>query len=571
MKTYFCENCGCQLNIDDRFCENCGRPVPTDISENAKKSTIYSTDSLYKSGNLNKQDSIVQSSKNDGDDVISFFSREGWKSRWNDAAHKYGNENLGIIIINKSGSAENSSNYNDFVQSLTKYVAFRQEHGIYYFVLDVETQIVFTRGNAFISSKSIINILKEVYRVAKPKYLLLVGDEETIGAVKWESEAYIAPAPMPSSCRRKGDSDRFVDSDLPYLTLDSESPWSGQQWQDYSFEQCVRVGRIPCRTKNACIEAVTYFEKAIYLDKQKRDLYSFALSAQKWEETTKTIYHPFGNKVFTSPNFTVKDFLGDGLQRLSEGTEPNLLFFNLHGSAQDNYWYGEYLGYYPEAFSQNCLPSGERGYVIGSEACYGAKPNDYNSILTNAFQRGCLAFCGSTQIAYGCGDGNCCCADILVGEWIKKVADGYTFGDAYIAALKRLCQSDLDPETIKTLAEFSLYGDPSLSLVGVKSSVLKSFGRKSLPLQKGIHIPMPDVRKAVRLKLAMVNEAIEAKLNQYVERYQKDFADTNPYFCEVRGCNSYQAVYSKDFGVITKIMKVYFDKNGNVRNVYISK
>ncbi len=568
MKRYFCENCGSQLNVDDQFCENCGHPVPAGINENSKNSTIYSKGSLHEFNNLNRKDPLVQSSKNDEEEIF-FFSHDGWESSWNDAAKKYGNDNLGIIVTNMVGSDDDNVRlkYDNLVHTLTKYIAFRRQNGVYYFVLDMATQTVLIPQGYAVSSKSVVSVLKEIYRVAKPKYLLIVGNEESIGAVKWESETYVAPG----ADVNRGDSDRFVDSDLPYLTLDFESPWSGQQWQDYSFEQCVRVGRVPSRALSAYGEAITYFENVINLDREKRALDSFGLSAQFWEATTKIVYQPFGKELLTSPNILEKDFLVDGIQKLNGGREPNLLYFALHGSDQTHYWYGENneRNYFPEVFSPNCLPS-VGGYVIGSEACYGAKPNDCGSILSSALKQGCLAFLGSSQIAYSGRWGGCGCADFMVGEWLKKVADGYTFGDAYIAALKQLCRSELKPEVIKTLAEYSLYGDPSLSLVAAKSSAMNFFRRNSLPLQNGIHIPMPDVRKAVSLRLTKVTEAIEAKLNRYIENYQKDFVGTTPYFFEVKGCNSYQAVYTKDLGLFSKIMKVYFDKNGNIGDVYFS-
>lgn len=580
MKRYFCENCGSQLTSDDRYCENCGYPVSADIMEIKQKSIDFSTGFSSGFKSMKRKDTSAQTLNIEDEDIIFFFSHEGWEKCWGDAARQYGNENLGIIIINRNESLKRyceeiqplySEFYNDFIQSLKKYIGFRREYGIFYFVLDMNSQIVLTRGCTSVSSENIVNILKKIYRVAKPKYLLLVGDEEVIGSVKWENETYVAPDPLAMSFGVEGDSDRFVDSDLPYLTLDMKSPWSGQEWQNYTFESCVRVGRIPCHTIDGYAGAVAYFENAINLGSTQQDLKSFALSAQTWEKTSKTIYRPLGREVYTSPNKTAEDFMAGALKDFCGGREPNLLFFNLHGSPDVNYWIGEGEVGITKAFTSNCLPSKGIGYVIGTEACYGAKPADVGSMLFTAFQNGCVAFLGSTQIAYGLGNGECFCADILVGEWIKKVAEQYTVGDAYVAALKQLCQNELDLEEIKTLAEFSLYGDPSLSLFSAKPSVLKSFNPKSLPLQKGIHIPMPDIRKAVSLKLTKVNEAIEAKLKQYIERDYKDFVGTTPYFCELRGRNGYQATYSKNLGFISKIMKVYFDKNGNIGKVYISK
>ncbi len=560
MKKYFCENCGNQLTSDDRFCENCGYAVRSE-DDYSKKSIDCSIELMPEFKNLKKKFAPGKASKKEDEDIIFLFSCEGWKNRWSDAARKYGHDNLGIILTNSNAS------YDNYNRSLTKYIAFRREQGTFYFVLDMDTQIVWNCGDNSVNYKSIVKILKEIYRVAKPKYLLLVGDEKVIDSAKWYNVNYVKPNP-----EREGDSDKYVDSDLPYLTLDLESPWSGQQWHNFLFEGCVRVGRIPCLSVDGYKSAVAYFENVMRSDSNRQALNSFALSAKLWEKTSKIIYRPFEREVYTSPEKTAFDFMKDTLKCYCGGQEPNLLFFSLHGNPQVNYWMGDDGGeYYPMAFTSDCLPPGGSRYVIGTTACYGAKPTDDESMLFTAIQNGCIAYLGSTQIAYGATDGSCCCSDVLVGEWIKKVAERYTFGDAYIAALKQLCHENMDPCEIKTLAEFSLYGDPSLAMFRSKSSTMKSFGLKSIPLQQGIQVPMPDVLEAVNLRLIRVNDAIESKLKHYIENHYEDFIGTTPYFCEVSGRNEYQAIYSKDVGVISKICIVYFDKNGNIDRVYISK
>lgn len=573
MKKFFCENCGFRLNPEDRFCENCGQPVFTDAGGNAKKA-FDAPAFLSGSSRLPQKDLPVAALGTEDKDFISFFSREDWESRWREAARLYGHENLGIILINPEAMSEDdeegrlsSSTLDDFIFFLIKYVAFRREQGIYYFVLDVATQGVLRLNGNSVSAQNIIDILQKIYRVAKPKYLLLIGDEDVVDSVVWENEMYIAPDNVSVFDEGLGDVDRVVNSDLPYFTFDLTSPWSGQSWQDYSFGACVRVGRIPCHSYEG---AIAYLDCVMGFGGDQ-ELISFALSAQTWAETSETIFSPLGRKVYTSPAKTANDFMAGALKDFCGGQEPNLLFFNLHGSPNVNYWIGEGKEGVTMAFDADCLPFVRIGYVIGTEACYGAKPADEESLLCTALQNGCIAFLGSTQIAYGACDGECSCADVLVGEWIKKVAEKYTVGDAYVAALIKLCQSELDLEEIKTLAEFSLYGDPSLSLLCAKPSVLKSLLKKAVPLQKGIHIPMPDIRRAIGLELAKVTDEIQSKLNSYIEKYHMDFAGTSPCFYAVKGRNEYQAVYSKNSGVLSKTMKIYFDKRGNVGKVYFSK
>lgn len=576
MKKFFCENCGCRLNEEDLFCENCGYPMVTDTREIQKKaSDSPAFSSEFK--RLLKKDVPISSNKIVDEDLFSFFSREDWESRWHKVAQLYGNENLGIILINQTAMNDkdrsNDSDFEDFVCYLEKYVAFRREQGIFYFVLDISSQRIFNFGDCSVNIQNVVNVLRKIYQVEKPKYLFMIGNEEVFDSVVWENRLYEPPSIFNV---KPGDDDQVVNSDLPYFTFDFASPWDGQRWQDYSFESCVRVGRLPCHSYDS---AIAYLGHVVGFGGE-RELNPFALSAKTWEKTSKTIYHTLGEEVYTSPIREAKDFMAGALKHFCGGQEPNLLFFNLHGNLYKNEWFGERIKECeeekeedkPKAFSADCLPFLKSGYVIGTEACYGAKPCDEESILCTALQNGCIAFLGSTQSAYGFAEGPCGSADILVGEWLEKVAEGYTFGDAYIEALKKLCQRELDSHEIKTLAEFSLYGDPSLSLLCKKPTVMKSLFKKSAPLQKGIHIPMPDVRRIIELAIIQVSEKIQSALNSYIEENHSEFIGTTPYFCEVKGRNEYHAVYSMDVGMFSKTMVIYFDKkNGKVEKVYFSK
>lgn len=572
MKNFFCENCGHRLTEQDRFCENCGHPIVTDTREIHKKTADFSA-SLFESERSFKNDIPVSAIKIEDEDIFSFFSRGDWESRWHKVAQLYGNENLGIILVNltvmNDKDDSNGRDFEDFVCYLKKYIAFRREQGIFYFVLDISSQRILNFGDGSVSMQNVVNVLKKIYQVEKPKYLFMIGNEEVFDSVVWKNELYL---PRWIANVEPGDDDQVVNSDLPYFTFDFASPWQGQRWQDYPFESCVRVGRLPCRSYDS---ANAYFNLVVGFGGEQ-ELNPFALSAKTWEKTSKTIYRPLGGEVYTSPIKESKDFMAGALKHFCGGQDPNLLFFNLHGSSHTdiNEWFGESVKEegMPEAFSADCLPLLKRGYAIGTEACYGAKPCDDRSILCTALQNGCLAFLGSTQSAYGWANGSCGCADILVGEWLQKVAEGYTFGDAYIEALKKLCQRELDSHAIKTLAEFSLYGDPSLSLLCKKPTAMKSLFKKSAPLQKGIHIPMPDVRRIIELAIIQVSEKIQSALNSYIEENHSEFIGTTPYFCEVKGRNEYHAVYSKDVGMFSKTMVIYFDKkNGKVEKVYFSK
>jgi len=509
----FCEYCGVKLPDDSNFCFRCGRAV----------APIMPT----------------------GPGNPYIFSDRSWSIQWRRASEKAGA--LGIILTD----TRNCVGVSAFKQSLDAYIRFKASRGVHYYVLDLADQQVAYRTEGT-EPENVISVLKSIYSVIRPEYLMIVGDHNAIGTVKWKNRAH--------------DSDSFVESDLPYISLDMQSPWEGQE---YDFKNCVRVGRIPAQARTGFAEAGTYFANAMKsLPARRQTIHGFSLAAMEWDAVSRRIHKkglPRG-VYFTSPPSNKNDFAGR-LPR-AEGEKPNLLYFNLHGSAHTELWYGQDGSSYPEAFSAPCLNDLSAGYMLGTEACYGAKPvfGKNPTMVLHAMQNGCLAFLGSTQVAYGSVSMIKLCADVLVGEYIHQLSQGSTAGDAFLAGLEKLHRSPANTDSeIKTLAEFALYGDPSTALL--RGGV----GAKSAPAVRtgGYHVPMPDVRKAVELKLASVSGEISGKLNAYVKQNHGAFSHITPKYYEVSGYGGYQAMYSSDQR--ESILKVYFDRNGNVDKVCVSR
>lgn len=552
MRKYFCENCGCQLTLDDRFCENCGHPVPTGLFDTAQNRISGLEDDIF------------------------IFSQKDWEKRWKGVAQTYGCKNLGIILINTDGQ---ENKLTEFLQTVKDYIVFRKERGIHYYILDLSNEVVSKKRSP--RYDHVVALLKEVYQKAKPKYLFILGDNKAIGSAKWDNPSYSAG---------NGDHDKYVDSDLPYVTLDTEAPQKGQDWSKFDFERVgIRVGRVPARKATGFAEACRYLKNAIRLDNTLREIRPFALLMKAAEKSDEQIFQSSRYNVVTSPKYWLKDCVGGGISRLNSGIEPNVLLFDLHGCDTTYFWYGDNgKGYKPETFSSDCLPFGDSAYFIGTMSCYGAKPNAYEEgkdegnrvgILNKALKNGCLAFLGSTQIAYGPIDGEnlagemipspVSCAVILVGEFTNGINRGLTAGDAYIFGLKELTKKNkLKDAALKTLAEFALYGDPVAGFKTAQSMNPLFFEQDDDgSFNTEIHIPMPDVRRAVRLKLAIVNQTIAKKVTDFVVNYYEEFSTVIPTYCEMTGCGGYQAIYSKDDGPIQRIMKIYFDAQGNIEEV----
>ena len=113
------------------------------------------------------------------------------------------------------------------------------------------------------------------------------------------------------------------------------------------------------------------------------------------------------------------------------------------------------------------------GTVAAMECCYGGEL--YDPLLLSSRQAGicntylagkAYGYFGSSTIAYGPAEGNGS-ADLLCQYFLRRVLAGASLGRAALEARQEFAQAgpDLDPIDVKTLAQFSLFGDPSITPV----------------------------------------------------------------------------------------------------------
>ena len=523
MTMFYCEECGAKIIPGSRFCEECGTPVPED-------------EWVIENDECDKRKPSTQV-------VDSLFFHETWKNEWSSVAGC-----KGLIVIN----SEETTGLESFYDSLSNYICYSRGRGVDYHVLDINNQIV-VHDSCDNSVYSIVDVLKQIYDVSKPDYLLIIGDEKSISDVSWENKSY--------------DGDSYVFSDLPYLTFDCRSPFSQGS---YSFSSdYVSVGRIPCSAGDNFATAVRYFDYVIHHGKTAENDCSFGLSAFVWKEESKVCFSPIGHRLLCSPDVTIEHARNKGIEGLSNGEKPSLLYFNLHGSDQTPYWYGQKEDRYPEVIDPKVIGDYTNGYFVGVEACYGAKYHDLipeESILLTALNHGCLGFLGSSMIAYGSLEEPGCCADIIVREYLSCLKQGLSSGHAYLKALKKLCDSEIDDAVIKTMAEFALYGDPSLSLTSKNKK-----GDKTPTRLHSISVGIPNVRYAVNYSLCSVSEKIDGILRNYIEKNHRDFSDVVPTHYYDSSSRQGQSVYTKDCGEFKQYLKLYYDSQGSVKAHYLSK
>lgn len=525
----FCENCGAELLPGAKFCEQCGETV-AQYANTSLKEEHTSTALLF-------------------DQV---FIDESWTSKWLTVVlseREKGNR-VGIILTN-TGECYSDSYKDIFAQ----YIAHKYEQGICYILLD----LYMFKSFSFINTddlNEIISLIKDVYSVAVPDYLMIVGDASVIPSAVWENMAQ--------------DGDAYVTSDLPYLTLSTFSPWEGLS---LDLQDVPAVGRIPASPDNNFVEAVRYFHNQMELPSEFSKTNEFGLTTRSWQDLSVGMFKLIGENIYFSPELTIEDFNIRGISQINHNISPNLLYFNLHGSSLTDYWYGESVNHQTDpTFAASSLPN-TNGYVIGVEACYGAKPtiNEENedSILLAAIQNGCSAFVGSCNIAYGSSSYQyASCADIIIPHFLYHVNEGYSYGDSFVYGLKNLdAKSDWDDTSIKTLAQFGLYGDPSTCL----KKGNRELKRKTVPSKKSFSINMPNVRRAVSLSIASVSAKIEEKMSTYISEKHCKFIGCVPSHYKVSGSNLNQAVYIKKCSDTVDVLKLYYNDSGHILKEYISK
>ena len=534
----FCEQCGARLTPGTRFCEECGAAVASEAHDAVSTDTVCGAS-----------------------DFKSIFRSSEWDAAWRRVASDAGDCELGLIVTRENALlSQIDAPASAFHALIADYVDSAAKRGVRYCYLNLDEFPDF-EGNGFVGS--VVSALRRIVDVARPKYMFILGNEEIINVARWENRA--------------GDGDEEVESDLCYTTLDCESPWEGQE---YDFDEAIRVGRLPTYASEGFDNFKAYFDNAaLHIGKMDR-LIPYGLSALVWEEETN---YEFGQ--IASRQVDVSPLVGKANVAAHMGSESNLFFFNLHGSGQTRYWYGQEGCDYPEAFSPSVLRQMDRPYFLGVEACYGARYLDgltpEDSIVLTAMQRHCIAFLGSSRIAFGTSSPTGSCADFVVGSFVKAINQGESAGDAHVAGLKRLTDDSelMDDADIKTMAEFALYGDPS-ARKGANASAkgLRGLFASGSKVRKGLSVPMPDIRRAIRLAVVEVDAKIEAIVDDYVKR------EVLPELAGAIGAGRVQSktvkmtksglnqkIYSFKDGVLRRVAKVYFDDKGCVRKALVSK
>jgi len=284
------------------------------------------------------------------------------------------------------------------------------------------------------------------------EYFLLIGGDDIVPFHRIPNPVY----------EPNGDTDREIYSDSPYASTDDE----------YLVPERA-LGRIPDSNSKDPQFLLDQIENIIDSHTQnQKSGGNFGYSAEVWKEASKDVYQAMGRnqRLTYSPPAVARKLRKNLLN------QKKLLYFNLHGNENTASWYGQPRGRstLTVAFNAKQLDTIDiEKVIVLSEACYGAHifGKDFDTSIPLKFlEQKAECFVGSTMISYGSLVPPISAADVLAKYFFQYVKDGVPYGVAFLNAKKdyakkmiRLGLFHVDEVDAKTLLEFVLYGDPSLT------------------------------------------------------------------------------------------------------------
>lgn len=314
------------------------------------------------------------------------------------------------------------------------------------------------------------NAIDGVYKALAPDYLMILGAIDVIPHQDLKNPMF--------STDPDGDDDRIAWGDLPYAC---DAPYS-RNIKDFTGPTRV-VGRLPDITGQDDSKYLVGLLKTAssWQGRQKSD-YSkcLGISAEKWQESTaESLTNIFGSdtSLHNSPT--------EGFKWSKALINRRSHFVNCHGGDVYPFFLGQASDdddNMPESHSAAFVAlTGKilEGTVMSAECCYGgqlynpsAEQDSHQMGMCNTYlAKKAYGFFGSTTIAYGPFSGNDQ-ADLICQFFLQRVLAGASLGRATLEARQRFIErcSPLSPMNRKTLAQFNLYGDPSITPVDVKKS-----------------------------------------------------------------------------------------------------
>jgi hypothetical protein len=340
------------------------------------------------------------------------------------------------------------------------------------------------------SEKDNKHAIDAVCQALVPSYLMILGSTDVVPHQRLTNPLY----------HPDDDDDKTVPSDLPYAC---EAPF-GRKIAAFRAPTRV-VGRLPDLTGGRDPGyLVSLIRTACRQMPRPASAYdaAFGLTAEVWRSSTASSVGTLfaaASRLHVSPK--------EGPHWAPAALTPLSHFINCHGAPHDYRFYGQKGRDYPVSHDSRDLAGLREGTVLAAECCYGAEL--WNPIrqggkvaMCNAYlAAGALAYLGSSTIAYGPASGNAQ-ADLVCQYFFRSIRAGASSGRACLEARLGYVRhaGTLSPTDLKTLAQFNLMGDPSLTAI-VAASRLIVPGRSGSKSRKAIGAAERSERLSRRLTL----------------------------------------------------------------------
>lgn len=313
-----------------------------------------------------------------------------------------------------------------------------------------------------------------IYKALKPDYIMLLGSVDVIPHQDLQN-----PVWSPGS----SDPDKFAYGDIPYAC---DAPYSTHA---KSFVGPTRVvGRLPDLTgaddPKYLLDLLKVAANWKALPQDKYTDY-FGITANVWRESTKlSLKFIFGNSA------KLNNCPPEGPTWQKTELNSRMHFFNAHGDDSAPEFYGQESDESEDTpvcyLAKQIQKAGfiVEGTVATAECCYGGQlynpeaSDGQKGIAYTYLARKAYGFFGSSTIAYGPADKNSD-ADLICKFFLRSVLNGASLGRAALEARQRFVKESkkLSPTELKTLAQFNLLGDPSITPVEMPApKVAMSFG-----------------------------------------------------------------------------------------------
>ena len=357
-----------------------------------------------------------------------------------------------------------------------------------------------------------------IYAHYTPDYILLLDGPDVI--------PHIALHPIAGV----NDSDHDIESDLPYACANGFSKNAS------NFVAVTRVvGRLPATPgETDAGKLIALIENSVkHAGRPASDFGKFfSISADVWKQSTQlSLKSIFGkaSPLLVSPP--------DDHPVIDASLSHPIHFINCHGATADPRFYGERARRFPVAIqSARLAPHVTRGTIVAAECCFGTQLYNQNLMQTDDpicmayLMNGAAAIWGSTNIAYGPAASNGM-ADLIAQFYLQSILAGASTGRAALVARQRFVQTQrmANPLNLKTLAQFVLYGDPSLHPIA-DTQIASETTPDALSHRKSIRSALASNGKAIASSASLPGTTSKAE-SRATERF-RDIAKQKGYAAE---------------------------------------